>query len=578
MTRIFVSTLFALVVTLRAAFAQEDAAWVQVEALPSLLEAEERVRDYAEVLPSVAGFAMGSGWYAIVIGPFGEQQAGAVLQQLRRNGQIPRDSFVARSSSFRQQFWPVGANALSGGATATPPAAEPAPEQAARPAQTAAPVETLREARQAEAQLDTQSKKDLQIALQWAGFYNSSIDAAFGAGTRRAMAAWQDANGFDPTGVLTTRQRNTLMQQYNAVLEGMDMQQVADRDAGIEIKLPLGVVEFEAHEAPFSRYTSRGDLGARVLLISQRGDQRRLFGLYDILQTLEVVPLDGPRQRRNNGFSITGLNDRIVSHTEVSLRGDEIKGFMLVWPAGDEERRLRVLQEMSTSFNRIDGVLPSSAGVDDAQSVDLLSGLRIRKPKLSRTGFFVSSAGAVMTTSEAVASCSRITLDGHTDARVTMTDEALGLALLTPQTNLAPMEVAELAANAPRLQSEVAVAGFSYEGVLGAPSMTFGKLVDLRGLQGEETLDRFALTSLPGDAGGPVMDTTGAVIGMLLPRDGQGRQLPEEVSFSADAAALEGAMRSAGISARIARGTAAMAPEDLTQKARGMAVLVSCWE
>lgn len=577
MTRILVSTLFALVLTLRAAFAQEEASWVQVEALPSLLEAEERVRDYAEVLPSIAGFAMRSGWYAIVIGPFGEPQANAVLQQLRRNGQIPRDSFVARSSSFRQQFWPVGANALSGGATATPSAAEP--EQPARPAETAAPEETLREAQQSEARLDTQAKKDLQIALQWAGFYNSSIDAAFGPGTRRAMAAWQEANGFDATGVLTTRQRATLLQQYNAVLEGMDMQRVTNADAGIEIKLPMGVVQFEAHEAPFSRYKSRGDLGARVLLISQRGDQRRLFGLYDILQTLEAVPLDGPRQRRNNGFTITGLNDRIVSHTEVSLRGDEIKGFMLIWPAGDEERRLRVLQEMSTSFARIDGVLPSTAGVDDSQSVDLLSGLRIRKPKLSRTGFFVSSAGAVMTTSEAVAGCSRVTLDGHTDARVAMTDESLGLALLTPQTGLAPMEVAELAANAPRLQSEVAVAGFSYEGVLGAPSMTFGKLVDLRGLQGEESLDRLALTAaLPGDAGGPVMDTSGAVIGMLLPRDGQGRQLPEEVSFSADATALEGAMRRAGISARIARGTGTMAPEDLTQKARGMTVLVSCWE
>mgnify|MGYP001627790454 FL=1 len=578
MTRIFVSTVFALVMTLRAAFAQEDTAWVQVEALPSLLEAEERVRDYAAVLPSVAGFSVGSGWYAIVIGPFGEQQAGAVLRQLRRNGQIPRDSFVARSSSFRQQFWPVGANALSGRTTPAPAPSETDTATDTAQAPQAEPEETLREAQRAEARLDTQAKKDLQIALQWAGFYNSSIDAAFGGGTRRAMAAWQEANGFQPTGVLTTRQRATLMGQYNAVLEGMDLQLVSDDTTGIQIKLPMGVVAFEAHESPFARYEPRGDLGARVLLISQRGDQRRLFGLYDILQTLEVVPLDGPRQRRNNGFTITGTNSRIVSHTEVSLRNGEIKGFMLIWPAGDEERRLRVLQEMSTSFARINGVMPTTTGVADGQSVDLLSGLQIRKPKMSRTGFYVSTGGAVMTTFEAVAGCSRVTLDGKIDARVAMTDEALGLALLTPQSSLAPMEVAELAGRAPRLQSEVAVAGYSYEGVLGAPSMTFGKLVDLRGLQGEEAVDRFDLASLPGDAGGPVMDATGAVIGMLLPRAGEDRQLPKEVSFSADAGALQDAMRKAGISARIARDTGAMAPEDLTRKGRGLAVLVSCWE
>ncbi|MGY3436370.1 MULTISPECIES: trypsin-like peptidase domain-containing protein [unclassified Marinovum] len=604
MTRLIISSLLALVFGLRAAIAQDDIAWIQIEALPSLLEAEERVRDYSQILPDVNGFSMGSGWYAVALGPYDNAQAATQLRQLRGNGQIPRDSFIARSRTYESQFWPVGSNALSGEAPVATPApaveaeVEAAIEDAIEDVQEAqeAPVaeveavepepveevvvqETLAEARRSEAQMTGQEKRDLQIALQWAGFYNAAIDGAYGAGTRRAMSAWQEANGFDANGVMTTRQRALAIQNYNAVLEGLGLERVSDSVAGIEMKLPLGVVEFAAHEAPFARYAPKGDLGAQVLLISQEGDQRRLFGLYDILQTLEVVPLDGPRERRNNGFSITGSNDEIVSHTEVSLRDGEIKGFMLVWPAGNEDRRTRVLQEMSASFTRIRGVMPSDTGVGDSQSVDLLSGLEIRKPRVSRTGFFVSDKGAVATTLEAVSSCTRITLDGHTDAKIAMSDETLGLAILTPLSNLAPMEVAELAANAPRLQSEVAVAGFSYEGVLGAPSMTFGKLVDLRGLDGEDALDRFDLRTLPGDAGGPVMDGSGAVIGMLLPRSQSGRQLPEEVSFSADAAALQAALRQAGISARVARGGgASLAAEDLTTKGRGMAVLVSCWD
>lgn len=583
MIRIFVTTFFALAMSMRAAFAQDDIAWIQVESLPSLLQAEERVRDYAENLPDVNGFSAGTGWYAIALGPYPENEAAQRLRGLRNAGQIPRDSFVVRSNAFRQQFWPIGANALAQPPITIPATTETETDQAAsqnppEPVEEVVLDETPREARRSEAQLTGQERRDLQIALQWAGVYRAGIDGSFGAGTRRAMADWQRANGYEPTGILTTRQRADLFGQYNAVLEGMDLQLVADAAAGIEMKLPMGVVAFDAHEAPFARYEPKGDLGARVLLISQSGDQRRLFGLYDILQTLEVVPLDGARERRNNGFTITGSNARITSHTEVSLRNGEIKGFMLIWPVGDEERRIRVLQEMSESFSRINGVLPASAGVDDGQSVDLLSGLQIRKPRVSRSGFFVSSTGMVMTTLEAVQGCSRVTLDGDTDADVKMTDASLGLALLTPKTRLAPMEVAELAAVAPRLQSEIAVAGFSYEGVLGAPSMTFGKIVDLRGLQGEEPLDRFALTALPGDAGGPVMDTTGAVIGMLLPRDAGGRQLPEEVAFSADAAALESAMRRAGVSARVSNNRNTMAAEDLTAKARGMAVLVSCWE
>lgn len=588
MTRLIFSAIFSLLLSLSAAFAQEEASWIQVEAQPSLLEAEERVRDYAEFLPNVNGFAIGSGWYAVALGPYSDQQATAILRELRVDGRIPRDSFVARSSAYRQQFWPVGANLLDTAvetADTPPQATDTANEEVAElpavqpePEPEPEPDETPREARRSEAALSREEKKDLQIALQWAGFYNAAIDGAYGAGTRRAMAGWQEANGFDVTGVLTTRQRALLLQQYNAVLEGLDLKLVRDQTSGIEIKLPLGVVAFDAYEAPFARFNASGDVPARVLLISQEGDRTRLYGLYDILQTLEIVPLDGPRERGRDAFTIVGENKEIISHTEVTLRDGAIKGFMLIWPRGDEERRTRLLSEMQNSFTRIDGVMPAAFGTSDTQSVDLLSGLVIRKPRLSRTGFYVSDTGTVVTTTQAVDGCTRITLDGGLEARVTQTEASSGLALLEPTQRLAPMEVAQLATTAPRLQSEVAVAGFSYEGVLGAPSMTFGKIVDLRGLQGEERLDRFDLATLPGDAGGPVMDSSGAVIGMLLPRDAGGRTLPEEVSFSSDSGALQDLLNRSGIRPQLARGGATMAPEDMTRMARGMTVLVSCWD
>ena len=56
-------------------------------------------------------------------------------------------------------------------------------------------------------------------------------------------------------------------------------------------------MQFDHYEPPFVHYGERGGSGVRVLLISQPGDQSTLFGLYDILQTLEIVPLDGERER-----------------------------------------------------------------------------------------------------------------------------------------------------------------------------------------------------------------------------------------------------------------------------------------
>lgn len=573
----------------------DEVVWVQIEAQQSLARATDRARAYTTLLQDVNGFALGGGWYAIVVGPYRRADAELVLSQYRRDGLIPRDSFVQVSDRLRQQFWPVGANVLGTGAVDAPdgtvpeqsqqPAAEtpqvaevapiPEPEPEPKPAD-----ETPAQAQRSEAQLSRDEKKELQTMLQWAGFYSAAIDGAFGRGTRNSMAEWQEANNFEKTGILTTLQRAELKRQYNAVLEGLGLQTVRDAQAGIEMKLPTAVVSFDRYEPPFAQYKQTGDIDARVLLISQPGTQDTLFGLYEIMQTLEIVPLEGPRERGNSSFTLVGENATMISHTEASLENGEIKGFTLIWPAGDEERRSRMLEEMRSSFTRMPGVLSPSAGNTSQQSIDLLSGLQIRKPKMSRSGFFVTASGDVMTTSAAVQGCSRITLDGDTDAEITADDPGRGVALLKPKVALAPLAVASFAAEPARLQSDVALAGYSFEGVLSAPSMSFGTLADVRGLQGEENINRLAMTVRAGDAGGPVLDRTGAVIGMLTSPPADGPMLPDGVSFALNAQTLMTASADAGIRlpAAAREGAASLTPFQLAEKASGMTVLVSCWE
>ncbi|WP_425099112.1 serine protease [Tropicibacter sp. S64] len=581
-----------------AAFAQEERVYIQVEARTSLSGAQDSVRNFSGEFQDVNGFALGGGWYGVALGPYSRADAEARLGQLVRTGAIPRDSYIESEGAYGQQFWPVGARI--GQTDVVQPEADPAPAApqpqapvvaqadpapvvtpapAPAPQPEPEPEETVREARQSEAELTRPQRDELQIALKWAGFYNSGIDGAFGAGTRRAMAAWQAAYDHEATGVLTTRQRAQLLGQYYAILDGMDLRTVSDTRAGIRMELPLGVVEFDRYEAPFALFKSRTDLGAQVLLISQPGDRQTMNGLYEILQTLEIVPLEGERTREANGFTLIGENDRIVSHTEVGLRDGALKGFTLVWPAGDEERRTRVLGLMKASFERIDGVLDPATVTDQGQSVDLVSGLKVRKPKGTASGFFIDTRGTVLTSAESVASCERVTLEGAYNARVVASDAALGVAILRPEATLAPRKVAQFNVDTPRLQSEVAVSGYSFGGVLGAPSLTFGTLEDLQGLGGEPQLKRLAMATLPGDVGGPVFDTGGTVVGMLLPRGDEGgaRRLPEGVNFAAKPVEILNFLRGQGIQP-VARGTASpLAPEDLTALGKDMTVLVSCW-
>lgn len=574
MIRLFLSVFLFIFTSLQSALAQtNDAAtfWLQIEAHPNLTTTAERASGYARTMPNIHGFVLGSGWYAVSIGPFADRPlAERELRTLRAQRQIPRDSYVVPRDAFGQHIWPVGATPQvqpTEQATTTPPSV---PELV---------DETPREARAGEARLSAEERKQLQFYLQWAGYYNASIDGAFGRGTRASMAAWQRDNGYDATGVLTTRQREVLRAQYYAVLEGMGMRKVTHKRAGIQMILPMDIIERSHAEYPFVHYNATGDIPAKVLLISQEGDQNTLFGLYDIMQTLEIVPPNGERFRKDRSFVLTGQNDRIVSHTEAALKNGRIKGFTLVWPVGDEARRTRILDEMRASFKRIPGVLDPAAGSNAEQNIDLVAGLEIRRPLLSRSGFYVDTNGTVLTVAEGVKGCGRITLDTDYDAELVSLDEANGIAILRPANRLAPQGHATLLEGNARLHTDVAVSGYSYEGLLGAPTMTFGTLADVKNLSGETRIKRLDLAPLPGDAGGPVFAADGSVMGMLLPKTANGaRKLPDDASFAIGSDTLRTALKAAGINTTPAPLGATMPPEEMTRKASTMTVLVSCWE
>jgi peptidoglycan hydrolase-like protein with peptidoglycan-binding domain len=563
MVRAIVIALGAILFGVSAA--AQDLGWVQIEARPSEAQAVERARDYATRLPNVNGFALPSGWYAIALGPYDRFTAEQELRRLGAQGAVPGDSFISDGRGFGRRIYCDGFAVL--------------PEQVAVPPQPLQPAEeTLAESRAAERFLTPDDRAEVQEALQWEGFYRAAIDAAFGPGTRRAIGDWQLARGYEPTGVLSTAQRRELIEGWREVLASLGMRRVFDAEAGIEMDLPMGLVDFARHEAPFAHYEPKDGSGVRVLLISQSGDERTLAGLYEIMQTLETVPLDGPRERGPRSFTITGANAEIVSTTYAELANGAVKGFTLVWPAGDDKRRQRALDAMRASFTPTAAVLPDRPVSDAMQGRELLSGLRIRQPDRIRSGFYVSADGQAVTSAEAVASCDRVTLDDRIEAQVTATDPALGVALLAPAEALAPIRVARLQSGLPRLQSEIAVAGFPYGDALTQPTVTFGRLADLRGLQGEDTLKRLALDAVEGDTGGPVFDATGAVLGVLLPRDGNAsQQLPAEVSFATDAGALATFLSQNGVNPAASDAVEPIAPEDLAGIAADMTVRVTCW-
>ena len=563
---------FACLLALCATPVAAQQVWLQIEARPGLARAREAASDYARRIENIAGFRLGSSdYYAIAIGPLSPAEADRRRRALSAARLIPGDAFTTEGERFGTQFWPIGA-------TVAPDA--PGNPQVHAEAQPRDAEVSVAEARRSEQSLGARERRELQAALEWAGFYDGAIDGIFGRGTRSAMAAWQRANGHAASGVLTAAQRATLMSDYNAVLDGLGLEPVRDETAGIEIEIPLGEVAFDRYEPPFAHYAARdgGDV-PRVLLISQKGDRARLRGLYEVMQTLEIVPPEGPRERSPTGFTLVGEGTDLISHTEARLQDGAIKGFTLIWPTGDEARRTRLIDEMRASFERIDGaVMPDTMGPpDESQNVDLLAGLELRRPATTRSGFYVSRRGQVLTTADAATGCERITIGGDIEARVIGIDERLGLALLDPAEALAPRVHAAFKPGVPRLGSDAVLAGFPWGGVLGAPTLSWGTLAAFDGLDGEEAVRRYALAARPGDAGGPVLDPTGAVLGALLPAPLDGRSLPEDVAFATDVDAIESFLTANGIAPDESTGAERLPRGALERRASDMAVRVGCW-
>ncbi|PQO22422.1 peptidoglycan-binding protein [Rhodobacteraceae bacterium WD3A24] len=562
--------------------------WVQLEAHPTFDEAQTFARDYAARFDNVGGFALPTGWYALALGPYDARDAAlSVLGQLRARGAIPSDAFVLESASYGRRVWPPSGQDGSAGGTdeGRPPRAAgndtalPAADSKPEPEPEPEPQETLAEARRAEARLGREARAQIQRALRWQGFYEMAIDAAFGPGTRGAMADWQSARGHEPTGVLTTRQREELLAAYREELALIGLETVRDETAGIEIELPMAMVAFDRYDPPFAHYDAVNGSGVRVLLISQEGSRASLFGLYEIMQTLEIVPPEGPRERRDSSFTLTGRSADLRSHTYAQLNDGMVKGFTLVWPPEQDRRMERVLDAMRESFAPFGDALASDLGGGlEVARRDLIAGLEVRRPASSQSGFYVDATGRVVTALDGLAQCSRVTLEESYDAEITMRDSERGLALLEPREPLSPLAFAEFRREPPRRLGEIAVAGFAYGELLTDPTLTYGALAGLEGLGGDPALRRLDVAASPGEAGGPVFDEAGLVLGMLLPRDDNAtRRLPQDVHHALGYQAIAESIESEGLTLRTASREAPATPAQLSRRAADMTVLVSCW-
>ena len=132
------------------------------------------------------------------------------------------------------------------------------------------------------------------------------------------------------------------------------------------------------------------------------------------------------------------------------------------------------------------------------------------------TGFFVSSDGEILTNNHVVARCRNLTTNGGLPVQVISRDPASDLALVKAE--IKPDQIAVFRSGpSPRVGDTVVTFGFPLPGILSSEgNVASGIISATTGLQNDIRFVQISAPVQPGNSGGPVFDTSGHVIGVVV--------------------------------------------------------------
>lgn len=200
------------------------------------------------------------------------------------------------------------------------------------------------------------------------------------------------------------------------------------------------------------------------------------------------------------------------------------------------------------------------------------------------TGFFVTSAGHVVTNHHVVQGCDDILIRRPADfsdrATVVASDKNNDLALLRIDRevqNFAPIQPTI------RLGENIAAFGFPLSQVLSSNgNFTLGNVTALTGLRDDSRFLQISAPVQPGNSGGPLLDGYGNVVGVVtsklnaLAAIAATGDVPQNINFALRSATLLAFLSSHSIATKAPHSDQTLSPPDLAERATSFSVAVLC--
>lgn len=302
--------------------------FIRLRALQTRDKADAELAALRQTLPGVSLFQLPSGWFALALGPLDQDSAAPWARTFKDSGLIAKDAFVTTRDDLGQEL-----------------DAAPAPDLPAPDATTPMPP-----------------MAQVQQALRWGGYYDGAIDGKSGPQTRKAIAAAMGAERLS-TDSGTAMQR--LLDKRRDWRGRMGLETLQDAHTRLALIAPLNRVAHKQNKGPMAIYGPRDGSGTALILIADQGGRDRMAQLAGLVTALGWVPR-AERQDGTGTITLRGSDDQHTARAELRRDGEQITGFVLIWPTAQSADAGRVAAEIADSLTLMPE--PESAPAPDAGS------------------------------------------------------------------------------------------------------------------------------------------------------------------------------------------------------------------
>lgn len=443
--------------------------------------------------------------------------------------------------------------------------------------------------------LSPREKRVVQAALAFAGDYVGMLDGAWGKGSQRALERYSRRTA--ATDKPLFRNLLPLLTAFEAERISSGWMVFYPSRTGVSLAIPQSLLKMDERDGQIALRAPGEDLVILVnfgsldqtlalhgALAARAEPGRESYQSFKPARLITSIPLKGGssaymRSDPSGGIWVSftilaaswqGGRLAVIAGSIQRGRGEELG----LPPGGVLAGLMRPAAAAAppASARPASPVAPPPAAGSDA----------LDRARGSGTGFYLNATD-LLTASHVVHDCAGLSLQDGTPLTVVADDPDLDLAVITGSGRATGWLRLRLGP-APVLGEPVTALGYPYLGNLGQGlTVTTGNVSALHGIDGRDTEIMISAPVQPGNSGGPLLDRTGAVLGVVVARVDdlavlkETGTLPQNMNFAVPNSHVAGFLDHAGVMYQTAPAEAPALTAGLPATITAAAVPVLCY-